>query len=150
MNCLRPLEHWDRGLEPHSRHGCMSGLSCVYVGSGLATGWTSVQGVLPTVYGIKKLKWNKAFHDVLCPKVEATGKWDHHHHHYCLSGLCVRSCGHGFKPSDNAIDEPLLTTWDTVLLSRSLIHPITSYKSSILMYILTYRYLKINHIIDTR
>jgi hypothetical protein len=22
--CLRPLEHWDRGLESHSGHGCTS------------------------------------------------------------------------------------------------------------------------------
>jgi hypothetical protein len=28
----------------------------LYVGSGLATGWSPVQGVLPTVYRIKKLK----------------------------------------------------------------------------------------------
>jgi hypothetical protein len=40
-------------------HVCMR-LFCVCVvlcvGSGLATGWSSVQGVLPTVYRIKKLK----------------------------------------------------------------------------------------------
>jgi hypothetical protein len=23
-HCLRPLEHWGRGLECHSRHGCLS------------------------------------------------------------------------------------------------------------------------------
>jgi hypothetical protein len=23
MNCLRPLKHWDRGFESHSRHGCL-------------------------------------------------------------------------------------------------------------------------------
>jgi hypothetical protein len=23
MNCLLPLEHWDRGFESHSRHGCL-------------------------------------------------------------------------------------------------------------------------------
>jgi hypothetical protein len=23
MNCLRPLEHWDRWFEFHSRHGCL-------------------------------------------------------------------------------------------------------------------------------
>jgi hypothetical protein len=39
------------------RHGCLSAfILCLCVGSGLATGWTSVQGVLPTK--IKKLKWN--------------------------------------------------------------------------------------------
>jgi hypothetical protein len=27
-----------------------------WIGSGLATGWSPVQGVLPTVYRIKKLK----------------------------------------------------------------------------------------------
>jgi hypothetical protein len=24
MKCLRSLEHWDRGFESHSRHGCLS------------------------------------------------------------------------------------------------------------------------------
>jgi hypothetical protein len=23
MNCLRPLKHWDRGFESHSRHECL-------------------------------------------------------------------------------------------------------------------------------
>jgi hypothetical protein len=59
MKCLRPLEHWDCGFVSHSRHGCLSAfilfvLSCV--GSGLATGWSPGQGILPTVYKIKKLK----------------------------------------------------------------------------------------------
>jgi hypothetical protein len=27
--CLRPLEHWDRGFESHSRHGCVSAFLCV-------------------------------------------------------------------------------------------------------------------------
>jgi hypothetical protein len=44
---------------------CMC-LFCVYfvlcLGRGLATSWSPVQGVLPTVYKIKKLKWNEAFH----------------------------------------------------------------------------------------
>jgi hypothetical protein len=39
-------------------------LFCVYVlcvGSDLATGWSPVQGVLPTVYRIKKLKnWSRS------------------------------------------------------------------------------------------
>jgi hypothetical protein len=62
MNCVRSLEGWDRGFESHSRHGCLYRvcLFCVCVvlcvGSGLATGWSPVQGVLPTVYRIKKLK----------------------------------------------------------------------------------------------
>jgi hypothetical protein len=32
-SCLRPLEHWDRGFESHSRHGCLFILD-----SGLAMG----------------------------------------------------------------------------------------------------------------
>jgi hypothetical protein len=47
---------------------------CLCVGSGLATGWSHVQGVLPTVYRIKKLKWNEAIMDDLCSKVRATGE----------------------------------------------------------------------------
>jgi hypothetical protein len=27
--CLRPLEHWDRGFESHSRYGCVSAFFCV-------------------------------------------------------------------------------------------------------------------------
>jgi hypothetical protein len=62
MNRLRPLEHWDRGFESHSRHGCVYcvRLFCVCVvlcvGRGLVTGWSPVQGVLLTVHRIKKLK----------------------------------------------------------------------------------------------
>jgi hypothetical protein len=61
MNCVRWLERWDRGFESHSRHGCLClRLICVcvvlYVGSDLAAGWSPVQGVLPAVYRIKKLK----------------------------------------------------------------------------------------------
>jgi hypothetical protein len=55
MNCLRSLGRWDRGFESHSGHGslvCMR-LFCVCVvlclGRGLATDWSLVQGVLPTV-----------------------------------------------------------------------------------------------------
>jgi hypothetical protein len=37
---------------------CVYSCVCVvlYVGSGLATGWSPVQGVLPTVYRVKKVK----------------------------------------------------------------------------------------------
>jgi hypothetical protein len=58
--CVR-REHWDRGFEFHLKHGGLCAfLSCVCVvlcvGTGLATGWSPAQEVLPTVYGIKKLK----------------------------------------------------------------------------------------------
>jgi hypothetical protein len=62
VNRLRSLERWDRGFESHSRNGCLYSecLFCVSVvlcvGRGLATGWSPVQGVLSTVYRIKKLE----------------------------------------------------------------------------------------------
>jgi hypothetical protein len=60
MNCLRPLEHWNRGFESHSRHECLCALFCVCVvlcvGSGLATGWAPVKGVVPTVYRLRNWK----------------------------------------------------------------------------------------------
>jgi hypothetical protein len=54
VNCLRSLERWDRGFQSHSRNGCLCAF-VLCVGSGLATGWSPVQGVLPTVYIRKKL-----------------------------------------------------------------------------------------------
>jgi hypothetical protein len=61
MKRLRPLEHWGRGFEYHSGHGCLCAfilcLCCrVCVGSSLATGWSPAKGVLPTVYKFKKPK----------------------------------------------------------------------------------------------
>jgi hypothetical protein len=54
INRLRSLERLDRGFESHSKHGCLCvHLFCVRVllcvGSGLATGWSLVQGILPSV-----------------------------------------------------------------------------------------------------
>jgi hypothetical protein len=52
INCLRSLEHWDRGIESHSRYVyvCLYSVCVVLrVGSGLTTGWSPVQGVLPSV-----------------------------------------------------------------------------------------------------
>jgi hypothetical protein len=43
-----------QGMDVCMRLFCVCVVLCV--GSGLATGWSSVQGVLPTVYRIKKLK----------------------------------------------------------------------------------------------
>jgi hypothetical protein len=53
MNCFRPLKHWSRGFESHFRHEYFSTfilfvLSCVV--SGVVTGWSPAQIVLPTVY----------------------------------------------------------------------------------------------------
>jgi hypothetical protein len=51
---LYALERWDREFESHWRHKCLCvRLFCVYavlcVSSGLATGWSLVQGVLPSM-----------------------------------------------------------------------------------------------------
>jgi hypothetical protein len=37
MNCVRSVEHWDRGFESNSRHGCLCVCVVLYHGSGLAT-----------------------------------------------------------------------------------------------------------------
>jgi hypothetical protein len=52
-------------------------LFCVCIGSGLAMGWSPVQGVLPTlptVLGLRNWRETKRFTDALCYKVGATGK----------------------------------------------------------------------------
>jgi hypothetical protein len=62
MNCLHSLEHWDCGFDSHSRHErlcvhlfCVCVVLCV--GSGLAIGWSLIQGVLTIcVKKITKLK----------------------------------------------------------------------------------------------
>jgi hypothetical protein len=62
INRIRSLEHWVRGFESHSGHGCMYCVRLYFVcvvlcvGRTLATGSSPVQGVLPTVYRIKNLK----------------------------------------------------------------------------------------------
>jgi hypothetical protein len=56
IKCLRSLERWDRWFESHSRHGFLSAFIVFVVpcvGSSLATGWSSVQGILPTVLGLR-------------------------------------------------------------------------------------------------
>jgi hypothetical protein len=58
MNSLRPLEHWDRGFESQSRHGCFCAFIlclCCSVYS-IAMRLSPVQGVVTTVRRIKKLK----------------------------------------------------------------------------------------------
>jgi hypothetical protein len=61
MNCLRSLGLWDCGFESHSGHGFFVFMLCFCIcvvlclGSGLATGWTLAQGVLPSVKMITEL-----------------------------------------------------------------------------------------------
>jgi hypothetical protein len=45
-----------------------------YAGSGLVTGWSPVQGFLPTVVVLRNWSETKHFTDVLCSKVGTTGK----------------------------------------------------------------------------
>jgi hypothetical protein len=48
MNCLRSLERWGRGFDPNRGMG-VPVCSVFLLGSGLATGWLLVQGVIPNV-----------------------------------------------------------------------------------------------------
>jgi hypothetical protein len=44
MKYLPQPEYWDRGFESYARYGCL-----FVLGNGLATGWSPIQDVLPTV-----------------------------------------------------------------------------------------------------
>jgi hypothetical protein len=55
-------------------------LFCVLVGSGLATGWSPVQGVLPTVLELRDWSETKLFTYTLCSKVGVTGKRERDRH----------------------------------------------------------------------
>jgi hypothetical protein len=47
----------------------------VYVGSGLATSWSPVQGVVPTVLGLRNWSETKRFTDALCSTVGSNRKY---------------------------------------------------------------------------
>jgi hypothetical protein len=49
-------------------------LFCICIGRGLAMGWSPVQGVLPTLLGLRNWSETKRFRDALCYKVGATRK----------------------------------------------------------------------------
>jgi hypothetical protein len=64
----------NRGMDICVRLFGVSVVLCV--GSGLATGWSPAQGVLPTVCKIKELKWNEAFHGYPVLQVGAVGNYE--------------------------------------------------------------------------
>jgi hypothetical protein len=60
LRSQRPLEHWDCGFDCHSRHGCLCAfvlcLCFLCIGSGLATGLSPIQEVIPTEYRLRNWK----------------------------------------------------------------------------------------------
>jgi hypothetical protein len=74
MNCLHPLERWDRGFESYSKHGNCVRLFCVCVvlcvGSSLATGCTPVQEALPMVYRKNKVKKQPSSNKTNCKAID--------------------------------------------------------------------------------
>jgi hypothetical protein len=62
------------GSNPNQGMDVCLRLFCVCVSSGLETGWFPVQGVLPTVLGLRNWSETKRFTDALCSKVGATGE----------------------------------------------------------------------------
>jgi hypothetical protein len=58
----------ETGFESHSRHGCLRLFCVCVVGNDLATGWSPVQGVLQTVFGLRNCSETKRFIDALCSR----------------------------------------------------------------------------------
>jgi hypothetical protein len=120
INCLLPLEHWGHGFESHSRHGCLRAF-ILCVGISLVTGWFPIQGVLQTVYRIKKLKkWPR-------PK----GLYSHREYYYVgaihrLSSLKLLSFGNWFHLCHqvNRISEKTYCADSSVHLLSNHVHQI--------------------------
>jgi hypothetical protein len=65
----RALGSWDRIPLKAWMSVCVYSMRVLSsIGSGLATGWSSFQGVLPTVLGLRNWSETKRFTDVLCSK----------------------------------------------------------------------------------
>jgi hypothetical protein len=73
MNCPRS-NTGIVGSSPTQDMGICLRLFCVCVGSGLVTGWYLVQGVLPTVLGLRNWSGTKYSMDALCSKMGGTVK----------------------------------------------------------------------------
>jgi hypothetical protein len=63
-----------QGMDVCVRLFCVCVVLCV--GSGLATGWSPVQGVLPTVYRIKKWKKRRRSNKMIVEPHTATNCWE--------------------------------------------------------------------------
>jgi hypothetical protein len=85
MNCFRSLGRRDGGFESHSGHGrlicvCAFFYFCIILclGRGIATSWSPVQRVIPSVNDQETGK------SALCSKVGARGKKSFFTHQSCL------------------------------------------------------------------
>jgi hypothetical protein len=68
------LVRWKLGSNPTQGMDICLRLFCVFVCSGLSTGWFPVKGVLSTVLGLRNWSETKRFTDALHSKVGATRK----------------------------------------------------------------------------